>query len=71
MVCVVAAEGDGAGQAHWDVAEDGHDFVEGHVAAAAEMGEIMYATMQGMVQEPTYKVSIGQNEPDRHILNPK
>ena len=66
---MVPSEGYGAGKAHGDVADHCHKSVQIHVAASAEMGEIVDAAVKGMVEESADCVGVGQDEPDRHVLN--
>ena len=51
MLRMVAAEGHGAGDAGGDVAQHGHDLVEGHVATSAVVSEVMDAAVESMVEE--------------------
>lgn len=69
VVGVVAAEGDGAGQSHGDVAEHGHEFIEGHVAASAVVREVVDAAVEGVVEESSDEVGVEQDEPYIKILH--
>ena len=66
---MVPSEGYCAGQAHGDVAYHRHKSVQIHVAASAEMCEIVDAAVKGVVEEAADCVGVGQNEPNRHVLH--
>lgn len=45
MIRVVLSEGDGRRQCHGDVAEYGHNFVDGEILVPSEVDEIVDAAM--------------------------
>lgn len=71
VVGVVPSEGDGTRDAHRDVADHSNYLVQVHVAASAEVSEVVDTAVQSVVEETSHEVGIEQNEPDAHVLSTK
>ena len=69
VVGVVPAERNGARNSHRDIADHSQNLIDGHVGVAAPVHKIVYAAVQGMVEQPAYQVGIQQDYPHRLVLH--